>query len=61
MATMTNTVKIGNLVVYKTSGIWIVRNVNERKELAHEATKADAVKAARIINNSRLYYFYHFY
>jgi hypothetical protein len=44
---MTKTVKIGNFVVFKRAGLWVVREYNGRVDLAHELTKADAIKVAR--------------
>lgn len=49
---MSDTVKIGNLVVYNQGGIWIVRDFKTRKELAHEPTKADALIVAKRINKN---------
>ena len=47
---MSNTVRIGDLVVFKASGLWVVRHFNQHKDLAHEATKADALAVARKLN-----------
>ena len=43
---MTNVTRIGNYAIFKTSGLWCVRNRTTGQE-AHENTYADACYCAR--------------
>ncbi len=41
---------IGDFAIFKTSldGIWVVRDLETRVEVAHELSQRDAIKAARM-------------